>query len=140
MPGRLYSLFRRIAMLGPTEEEMARMDREDREACKVPPVQEDGYNVYYGITAFGQRVEEGDGEDTRPPGRQATPGRLYSLFRRIAMLGPTEEEMARMDREDREACKVPPVQEDGYNVYYGITAFGQRVEDNDEDICRASSS
>ena len=68
------------------------------------------------------------------------PGRLYSLFRRIAMLGPTEEEMARMDRDDREACKVPPVQEDGYNVYYGITAFGQRVEDNDEDICRASSS
>ena len=57
MPGRLYSLFRRIAMLGPTEEEAGRMDRE---ACKVPPVQEDGYNVYYGITAFEQRVEEGD--------------------------------------------------------------------------------
>jgi len=62
------------------------------------------------------------------------PGRLYSLFRRVAMLGPTEEEMDRMDREDREANRVRPLQDDGYNVYYGITAFGQRVEDSDEDI------
>jgi len=61
MPGRLYSLFRKIAMLGPTEEEMDRMDREDREANKVPIPGRP--TMYYGITAFGQRVEDGELED-----------------------------------------------------------------------------
>jgi len=57
MPGRLYSLFRKIALLGPTEEEMDRMDREDREA-NIVHTPGDGPTMYYGITAFGQRVEE----------------------------------------------------------------------------------
>ncbi|MDD9812931.1 MAG: hypothetical protein OXU86_07435 [Thaumarchaeota archaeon] len=58
------------------------------------------------------------------------PGRLYSLFRKIAMLGPTEEEMIRMDREDMEANRVR-IPGGGPDMYYGITAFGQRVEDRD---------
>ena len=61
------------------------------------------------------------------------PGRLYSLFRKIAMLGPTEEEVDRMDREDREANRVR-TPEGGVDMVYGTTAFGQRVEDDDEDI------
>jgi len=172
VPGRPHSPIRRAAMPGPAEEERGRMDGEANRV-RIPG---EGSDAVYWITAFGQRVEGVDLENTvaglrasamtvqRPPchrsmrgvagepkstpnradstfniysqtlhGR-AMPGRLYSLFRKIAMLGPTEEEIDRMDREDMEANRVRPLQDDGYNVYYGITAFGQRVEDSDEDI------
>jgi len=135
MPGRLYSLFRKIALLGPTEEEMDRMDREDREANRVRIPGKP--TMYYGITAFGQRVEHnledilGDSHvpSPEPVSNRAMPGRLYSLFRKITLLGPTEEEMDRMDREDREA-NIVHTPGDGPTMYYGITAFGQRVEED----------
>jgi len=63
LPGRLPSPFRRAAMPGPAGEEMGRMDREGGEANRVR-IPGGGADAVYGITAFGQRVEGVDLENT----------------------------------------------------------------------------
>ncbi|MCY4252683.1 MAG: hypothetical protein OXU86_01320 [Thaumarchaeota archaeon] len=54
--------------------------------------------------------------------------RAIRAIRRIA-LWPSREELDRLHREDREATKVHiPGMEGGPDVWYGITAYGQRVD------------
>ncbi len=53
--------------------------------------------------------------------------RLYRLFRKIALLDPTEEEMERMNREDREA-NTQWMFGGRVGIVHSVMEFGGRVD------------
>ncbi len=53
--------------------------------------------------------------------------RLYRLFRKIALLGPTEEEADRINREDREA-NTQWILGGRVGIVHGVMEFGGRVD------------
>ena len=53
--------------------------------------------------------------------------RLYRLFRKIALLGPTEEEADRINREDREA-NTQWILGGRVGIVHGVMEYGYRVD------------
>ncbi|MDD9814321.1 MAG: hypothetical protein OXU37_08700, partial [Thaumarchaeota archaeon] len=130
-------MLRRLAMVGPSYEEMLRMEEEDRRA-NTEWILGGTVGIVHEFTEFGARRDGGLPRATAPGkgnGAPHVPGALTArrrrlaaarrMLRRLAMVGPSYEEMLRMEEEDRRA-NTEWILGGTVGIVHEFTEFGAR--------------
>ena len=148
-------ILRRLAMVGPSYEEMLRMEEEDRRA-NTEWLPGGKIGLVHGFSEFGARrdpeetarvlggrhgcqeqggggrgagaADKGQGAGTPPSARRRRLAAARRILRRLAMVGPSYEEMLRMEEEDRRA-NTEWLPGGKIGLVHGFSEFGARRDD-----------